>query len=75
MKKEVILNGMGWGHMPDFLIEQECRGGRLVSIEGKHMRGSRLEIKAVRRRDVAHGPIAHKLWAYIEQCAPRWHQA
>jgi DNA-binding transcriptional LysR family regulator len=69
MKKEIILNGMGWGHMPTFLVEQECRDGRLHSIAGKHLIGSQLEITAARRRDVPHGPVAKKLWAYIEQQA------
>jgi DNA-binding transcriptional LysR family regulator len=72
MKKEVILNRMGWGHMPTFLIDQECRDGRLLSIAGKYLQGNRLDITAARRSDVPHGPVANKLWAYIEQQAPHW---
>jgi DNA-binding transcriptional LysR family regulator len=75
MKKEIILHGMGWGHMPDFLVEHECRTGRLLSIEGKHLKGNSLDIKAARRRDVPHGPVAGKLWSYLEQQAPHWGQA
>jgi DNA-binding transcriptional LysR family regulator len=26
-KKEIIKQGMGWGHMPHFLIEEELRSG------------------------------------------------
>ncbi len=28
MKKELILQGMGWGHMPTYLIERELRDGQ-----------------------------------------------
>src|ERR1700674_612970 len=40
MKKEVISQGMGWGHMPSFLISHELREGRLLSIAGRHFSGS-----------------------------------
>jgi DNA-binding transcriptional LysR family regulator len=39
MKKQTILQGMGWGHMPNFLIADELRDGRLLSIAGRHLRG------------------------------------
>jgi DNA-binding transcriptional LysR family regulator len=67
MKKEVILRSMGWGHMPTFLIEQELREGRLVSVAGRHFPGGATEIVAARRRDIPHGPIANRLWRYIEE--------
>jgi DNA-binding transcriptional LysR family regulator len=70
MKKEVILQGMGWGHMPAFLIAGELRAGRLISIAGKHLRGGLGEIVAARRRGRPHGPIANKLWRFIEEEAP-----
>lgn len=70
MKREVILQGMGWGHMPSFLISQELREKRLLSIAGKHFPGSTQKIVAARRRDVPHGPIASQLWQFIEEQAP-----
>jgi DNA-binding transcriptional LysR family regulator len=70
MKREVILQGMGWGHMPSFLISQELREKRLLSIAGKHFPGSTQKIVAARRRDVPHGPIANQLWQFIEDQAP-----
>jgi DNA-binding transcriptional LysR family regulator len=70
MKKEVILQGMGWGHMPSFLISQELRDKRLSSIVGRHLPGSTEKIVAARRRDVAHGPVANQLWQFIEEQAP-----
>lgn len=69
MKRELILQGMGWGHMPRYLIEQDLRDGRLVSIGGKHLRGGQIEIVAARRRAEAHGPVANRLWTYIAEQA------
>ena len=40
MKKEVILQGMGWGHLPDYLIGDELDRGELLSIKGKHFGGA-----------------------------------
>lgn len=65
MKKEVIVQGMGWGHLPDFLIADELEQGRLLPISGKHFRGGEVTLVAARRRDVPHGPIAERLWQHI----------
>ena len=65
MKRELILQGMGWGHMPRFLIEPDLRERRLLPITGKHFPGAEAELVAARRRDAAHGPIANRLWQYI----------
>ncbi len=70
MKKEIILQGMGWGHMPGFMIADELRDGRLLSIAGKHLRGGGGEIVAARRRDAPHGPVANRLWSFIAAQAP-----
>lgn len=67
MKKEVILQGMGWGHMPTFLVAQELRNGQLLALTGKHFPGSHLEIVAARRRNDSHGPVATALWRYLER--------
>jgi len=70
MKKEIILQRMGWGHMPEFLVAPELRDGRLVALTGRHFAGGRAEIVAARRRDHPHGPIAQRLWSYVAEQAP-----
>jgi DNA-binding transcriptional LysR family regulator len=70
MKKEVILQGMGWGHLPDFLIGEELGCGRLLSIKGRHLSGGKVDLVAARRRNVAHGPVAERLWRYVASQAP-----
>jgi DNA-binding transcriptional LysR family regulator len=71
MKKELIVQGMGWGHMPKYLIEQELRERRLLPISGKYFPGGRAELVAARRRGVPHGPIADKLWRFIGEQASK----
>lgn len=56
--------------MPEFLVADELRDGRLLSIAGRHLRGGGGEIVAARRRDRPHGPVANRLWQYIEEQAP-----
>jgi DNA-binding transcriptional LysR family regulator len=70
MKRELILQGMGWGHMPKHLIERDLRRRRLLSIAGKHLQGAKAEIVAARRREAAHGPVANRLWDYIKEQSP-----
>lgn len=75
MKKEIIVQGMAWGHLPHFLIEDELREGRLLSLAGEFMRGSVEELVAVRRRDRPHGPVANQLWHTIRERLPQLHAA
>ena len=71
MKKQVIVQGMGWGHMPDFLVADELRSGSLLSIAGKHLRGGQVDLVAARSRSVPHGPVAQWLWRYLrDQLSP-----
>lgn len=70
MKKELILHGMAWGHLPRFLVEAELRDGRLLSIAGRHFPGVVEELSAARRRDRPHGPVADQLWAFLAENAP-----
>jgi DNA-binding transcriptional LysR family regulator len=65
MKKEVILQGMGWGHMPLPLVAEELRDGRLLSIAGRHLKPFEVPLAVMRRRDRAMGPVATRLWGYI----------
>ncbi|PRH89509.1 LysR family transcriptional regulator [Labrys okinawensis] len=70
MKKEVIMRGMAWGHLPRFMIERELREGRLLSIAGNAFPGVETELVAARRRDRPHGPVANRLWDHIGVHAP-----
>jgi DNA-binding transcriptional LysR family regulator len=68
-KKELIVLGMGWGHMPTFLIKHELAEGHLLSIAGQHYKCSSVEIVAARLRGRSHGPVATRLWQFIHEQA------
>lgn len=72
MKKEIILQGMAWGHLPRFLVERELGEGRLISLAGRYLRGSTEELVAARRSDRPRGPVAERLWRYIREQTPQW---
>ena len=71
MKRELILQGMGWGHMPRFLIEPNLRDGSLLPITGKYFKGGTGDLVAARRRNTPHGPIANRLWQFVGDEAAR----
>jgi DNA-binding transcriptional LysR family regulator len=65
MKRELILQGMGWGHLPEYLIKQDLRAGRLLAITGNYFKGGRIELVAARLHNAPHGPVAKRLWQFI----------
>ena len=67
MKKRLILSGMAWGHLPDYLIRDELRDGRLVSLAGRNIKKNTLEIVAARRVGATHGPTARLFWEFLRQ--------
>jgi DNA-binding transcriptional LysR family regulator len=69
MKKELILQSMGWGHMPTYLIKEELLAKRLIPISGRHFPGAQGWLTAARLRGAPHGPVASRLWQYIEEHA------
>lgn len=69
MKKEIILQGMGWGHLPRFLIEDELRDGRLRSLANRRLPGSTEELVAARRADRPQGPVLGRLWRHLREAA------
>ena len=75
MKKEIILQGLGWGHLPRFLIEEELRDKRLRSIASARLPGSVEELVVARRSDRPHGPVAQRLWQYMQDEAPELRRA
>lgn len=65
MKKELILNRLAWGHLPDFMVDEDIQRGILLSLKGRHLPGRRETLTAMRTRDTPHGPVAEALWRWI----------
>lgn len=74
MKKELIMQGAAWGHMPDYLVEKELRSNKLVSIAGKHFKGGSVDIVAARLRNQPQGPVASRLWQFVKDNAVHFNQ-
>ena len=66
MKKEVILQGLGWGHMPDYLVAADLRDGRLISLASRFLPGGVVDLVAARRAGRVHGPAASALWHLLQ---------
>ena len=62
MKREVIVQGLGWGHLPDYLIADDLSSGRLIAFTNQYFKGSTVQLVAARKVGKPHGPIASKLW-------------
>jgi DNA-binding transcriptional LysR family regulator len=62
-KHALIANGLGWGHMPEHVVRDDLRAGRLVALklEAWGRAALRRSLVLVRRRDVVMGPVAK--WA------------
>ncbi len=67
LKKELIVAGMGWGRLPDFLVADELRSGELTSFEGTHFKRNRVDIVVARLRHRPSGPVAQRLWEFMER--------
>ncbi|MEO3416972.1 LysR family transcriptional regulator [Roseovarius sp. CAU 1744] len=65
-KKQVILMGLGWGHMPSFMIEAELESGDLVSLSGPRIHNHSIEIVIARRANGSVGKVAQQLWQAFE---------
>jgi DNA-binding transcriptional LysR family regulator len=62
-KHALIVTGLGWGHMPEHVVRDDLRAGRLVALELEAWGPTALRrsLVLVRRRDVVMGPVAR--WA------------
>ncbi|MRV76072.1 LysR family transcriptional regulator [Duganella sp. FT92W] len=65
-KREVLLQGLAWGHMPEHLVQADLEAGRLLPLTGEHLRGATLPHYALRLREVKHGPVAQRLWRRLQ---------
>lgn len=64
-KHALIRSGLGWGHMPEHVVRDDLRTGRLVplSLVAVPRTSLRRSLVLVRRPDAALGPVAK--WAQV----------
>ncbi|MEM7132859.1 MAG: LysR family transcriptional regulator [Chloroflexota bacterium] len=62
-KKEIIVEGLGWGTLPDFMMEEELETQKVVPLEiENYYRVGESEICVVGRADRPFGPVVQSLW-------------
>ena len=61
-KQEIILAGLGWGHLPENAIQRELKEKKLVVLDFEDIHPRELEVNLIRLKRQNHGPIARKLW-------------
>ena len=62
VKKEIILAGMGWGSLPEYLIEEELKNGQLIPIKNKSIPVFEIPIYALRLKNHIHGQVSESMW-------------
>jgi len=69
-KKELIVQGMGWGSLPEHLIKEELTQGLLVPlrVEGD-IKMPDIEIRIARLDSEPVGPVAQRLWQLFQERA------
>jgi DNA-binding transcriptional LysR family regulator len=65
-KHELILGGLGWGHLPEHLVDGDLRRKKLVQLPLSTWGGDvpRYALSLVRRRGARIGPVAQ--WAEVK---------
>ena len=61
-KLEIILAGLGWGHLPEHLIEREIKDNKLIVLKFADIHPRKLEINLIRLKKHQLGLVARNLW-------------
>lgn len=60
-KHALLIEGLGWGNMPEVMVREDLAAGRLVSLDIESRPGGRYTLVAVHRCDQPPGPAARWL--------------
>jgi DNA-binding transcriptional LysR family regulator len=68
--KEIILQGMGWGFLPEHLIKDELAQGLLapLKVEGE-IEPPSIEFRVARLESEPVGPVAQRLWELFREAS------
>lgn len=68
-KREIILAGLGWGHLPAHTIQEEIKQGKLRILNFETVKPRELDINLIRLRKQGLGTVAKSLWEELTS----WH--
>ena len=66
-KKELIVQGLGWGGLPVDIIKAELAAKKLIAIKTPLIKDREIEIYMVRDASKPMGPVLLELWEMIEE--------
>ena len=69
-KHMLLLNGLGWGSMPEEMIKADLDSGRLVHLQLAHMVSGQYSLHMIKRIDEATGVAGRWLMQYIVDHPP-----
>jgi DNA-binding transcriptional LysR family regulator len=62
-KKTLIMSGMGWGRLPEYMVEKELKSKELVSVSLNDFDTNiTLDYQVIKLKSRILGPVASKLW-------------
>lgn len=62
LKREIILAGLGWGHLPEHYVEREIQEKKVVVLEFQDIHPKDLAVHLIRLKKHQFGPVARSLW-------------
>lgn len=65
IKKELIINGFGWGHLEKNSIEKELKNKKLIELKVSGIQSKKMPLYITRSNNRAFGPAAQELWKYL----------
>lgn len=69
-KHMLLVEGVGWGHMPEPLVRNDLKAGRLVRLNLPDNKGGAYRFFAIHRTDTPPGPAASYLISRFANQAP-----
>lgn len=61
-KRDIIVAGLGWGHLPEHQIERELQDKKLIVLDYEDIHPRELEIRLIRLKKHQLGVVAKSLW-------------
>jgi DNA-binding transcriptional LysR family regulator len=61
-KREIIMGGMGWGHLPEHTISRELKEKKLIVLDFEQVHPRELVINLIRLKKNNFGLVARSLW-------------
>lgn len=65
-KRDIILAGLGWGHLPDHTIEREIAEKKLIVLDFEDIHPRELDINLFRLKKQQLGVVAKSLWEELK---------